>query len=133
MTHPGQGGADVFDIGSEVDDVGFLFLIEAARVDEFIPGGRVIEAAGADLVGDAVVVDFADTRGVIAVVFEKLRERDDVREVFADGHAVAVNLRGVRAEAAEEGGAAGVAERILAIGAVKADALFGEAIDVRAI
>src|SRR5690242_14909069 len=77
------------------------------------------------------MVKLANTRGEIAVVFEHLRQGDDVREDFADGCAIIVNARRVRSEPAQKRRPARVAKWILAIGVIKANAARGQAINIR--
>ncbi len=76
------------------------------------------------------MINFADSGGEITVVFEELRKRYDVGKYFANGNAIAINARCIGPQAAEKGGAAGVAKRKLAVGAVEADAACGQFVDV---
>ena len=59
-------------------------LVPAGRVDEMVPRRRIIEPAGADVAGVAVVIDFPDASGIIAVVLEHLRQRNHVRHAGAE-------------------------------------------------
>ena len=56
-------------------------LSRPLRIDHLVPGRRVIPSAGADLVRHAVMKHLADPAGKVAVVFEKLGQGDDVREM----------------------------------------------------
>jgi len=127
--HPAERSTETA-AGQKIDDVGFIVAVTAPWVDEFVPGRGIVKAAGADLSRDAVVVKLPHARGEIAVVLEELRQRDYVREDLADRSGVVVNAGGVGAKTAQERRAAGIAERILAVGAVEADAARGEAVNV---
>jgi hypothetical protein len=115
-----------------VDKPGLFFgFVDADGVEGVVPGGRVVEAGGADVAGHAVVIDLADAAGPVAVVAEELREGDDVGQGGAEVFGEVIDAGGVRREAGQQGGAGGAAEGELGVGAVEADAGAGDAVDVR--
>ena len=113
------------------EDLILVVAVASAGIPDAFPGLRVIESVGADLLRHAVVVELTDAGDRVAVVLEQLRHRDHVRDHLAEFLGVVVDAGRVRAQAREEGGAARVAERVLAVGAVEADTFAGEGVDVR--
>lgn len=97
------------------------FAAEVGRA----PGGLVVGVAVAD------VEDFAKRLGAVAVVFEVLREGDGVGLGLAKVGRQVVYAERLGTEAGEERIAGRGADRLIAIGGVEADALGGEAVDVR--
>lgn len=130
VVEPCERAADVFGLWCVIVDFVFHYLVVPAGVDDVVPGLRVVHAAGADLARDAVMINFADSCGKVTVLFEEFGEGDNIGRFFSETDAVAVDLGGVWTAACHERRAAGVAEGILTIGAVKAYGLFGEAIDM---
>jgi len=57
--HPAKSSAQL-TLPSEIDNVRLVVAVASARIDELVPRGRVVQPAGPDLAGDAVVIDFAD-------------------------------------------------------------------------
>ena len=68
---PTEGGAEA-RAGRDADDLVLVVLVPPARVDHLEPGRRIVESAGADLVGHAVVIKLADAGHEIAVLLEEL-------------------------------------------------------------
>jgi hypothetical protein len=126
---PAEGGADGF-FGGGVDDEGFVGDVAALGVEDAVPGGRVIEAVGADAVGHVVVEDLADACGDSAAPPEQLGQGDGVGQGVAEMAVEVVNLGGVGAEASEDGGAGGIAKGELAVGAFEEEAAGVEAVEV---
>ncbi len=126
---PTEGGGDGF-FGGGVGDEGFVGDVAAFGVEDGVPGGGIVEAVGADAVGDVVVVDFADAVGGAAGLAVELGEGDGVGEGVAEVAVEVVNLGGVGAEAGEDGGAGGVAEGDLAVCAFEEEAAGVEAVEV---
>src|SRR5262249_57677442 len=106
-------------------------LARPGGVDGQVPRRRVVEAGGADLRRYAVMVQLADAGHEIAVLLERLRQRDGIGDVLAEVGLVLVDLRGVGAQAGQERRPAWVAKRELAVGPIEAHALLGEPIDIR--
>jgi hypothetical protein len=127
---PAQGGADGF-LRRGVGDEFFVGDIATRWVHDELPRGFVVEAVGADAVGDVVVVDFADASGEPAVLAEELRQRDGIRQSLAEMAVEVIDLCGIGSATGEHGGAAGIAERDLIVGAVKPHAAGREAVDMR--
>ena len=71
----------------------------------------------------AVVEDFAEGEAGVAVVFEMLRQRDDIGHVGPHEVLVVEDARRVGARAAEHAAARGIAHGDLAIGPLKQHAL----------
>jgi hypothetical protein len=101
-------------------------------------GGMLQGEAGAQVAeGDDVggiagkVVEVVRTWGELAVIFEELQERDDVRHAPTKMPVEVVDAGGVGAEAGEDGSAARVAERYLAISAVEAHVGRDQPVEVR--
>ena len=113
------------------EDLVLVVAIATARVPDLLPGTRVIQPVGADLLGYAVVVEFADAGDRVALVLEQLGQGHRVRDVRPELHRVVEDLGRVGAQPREEGRAARVAERVLAVGAIEAHPLGGQFIDVR--
>ena len=59
-----------------------LFRNDGERCENRTMG--IVEAAGADVAGIAVVVHLADPRAVIAVVLEQLRQGDGIGQKFSE-------------------------------------------------
>jgi hypothetical protein len=116
-------------IGDEL----FIGDIAPFGVHDELPRGFVIEAVGANAIRYVVVVDLADAGGKPAVLTEELRQRDDIRQSIAEMAVEVIDLRGIGPATGEHGGAAGIAERDLIVGAVKAHAAGREAVDVRRV
>ena len=76
------------------------------------------------------MVDFTHTGHVIAILNKMLGEGDGIGDGSAKMLVEVVDFDLVGAEPGHDGGPAGVAERELIVGSVKADALGGEAVDV---
>ena len=122
----GRAGRD-----ADREDLVFVIAVAAAGIPDSFPRLRVVEAVGADLLRHAVVVELTDAGDGVAVVLEQLRHGHHVGDDLAELFRVIVDAGGVRAQAREEGGPARVAEGVLAVGAVEADAGAGEGVDVR--
>ena len=122
----GTAGAD-----TDREDLVLVVAVAAAGVPDLLPGLRVVETVGADLLGHAVMVKLADAGDRVAVVLEELRHGHHVRDDFPEFLRVVIDPRGVRAQAGEERRAARIAESVLAVGTVEADARAGEGVDVR--
>ncbi len=116
-----------------VGDELFVGDIATFGVHDELPRRFVVEAVGADAVGHVVVVDFADTGGEPAVLSEELWQCDGIRQSLAQMAVEVIDLRGIRPAAGEHGGAAGIAERDLIVGAIKSHAAGREAVDVRRV
>lgn len=97
-------------------------------------GGRApfVGFAGASFFGEPVVEDFAADEGAVAGVVEELRPGAEGAEFFqvAERGTEAVDAGAGGTEAEEETGAAGIAERCLAVGVGEGGPLAGELIDV---
>ena len=131
--HPAERSAEVLVLGNQFDDFIFVILVPAGGVDDLVPRGRIVNAAGADLAGHAVVEHFPNAPREVAGVLEHLRQGKNIGKVTPDGiaHAVLIQARGVGPQAEHQRTAARSAQRILAIGAVKAHRVLGEAVEVR--
>ena len=114
-----------------IDDVRFEGgLVPAGRVEALAPGSPVIEAAGPDVVGIAVVVHFAHPPDIVALVEEQLRQGHHLGQALAEVVGEIKDAGRVRPQASKHRGATGAAERKLAVGALKAHAAGGQPIDV---
>jgi hypothetical protein len=82
---------------------------------------------------EPAVIDLAHALDEIAVLFEMLAERDDIREGGPKMRFQIPNLRRVGSGAGHETGARGRAHGLLAVGAVERHAGFGDPIDIRAL
>ena len=90
------------------------------------PMGNGVGAA----VFQAAVPDFAERSGDVAVVFEVLREGDDIGQDAAEVVFEIVNFGGVGTAAEEQGSARGAADGLLAIGAREAEGSRGEPVNI---
>ena len=79
------------------------------------------------------MINFAHTLDAVAVVFKMLGKRHDVRQRGAEVGNEIPNLGVIGASASEQTGARGRADGLLAIRAVEGDALFRDAVEVRAL
>ena len=79
------------------------------------------------------MINFAHTLDEVSVVFKMLGERHDVGQRGAEVSDEIPNLGGIGASAGEQAGARGRADGLLAIRAVEGDALFRDAVEVRAL
>ena len=127
---PAERGAEA-RARSNRKDLVFVVLVASARIDHFLPRLRVVEPAGADLARYPVMEELADPRHEVAMFAEQLGQRHGVRQVLAKMRFVFQHSRRVRTQAGKERGAAGIAQRELAIGAVEAHAALRQSIDVR--
>ena len=84
-----------------------------------------------DVAAAAEVEDLAERRGVAAVLFEELGPRDDIGQAIAEHRAVVGDAGLVGAKTGEERTATGIADRVLHVGAVEADAAGREGVHVR--
>ena len=100
-------------------------FVMAAGVHDLVPGLRIVHAAGADLAGDAVMINFADARRKISIRLKQFRQRHDIGQNFSEIQRVAEDLSGVGSATGHERGAARIAERVLAISAFKQHAAPG--------
>ena len=98
-----------------------------------MPRTRQIHPLGAEggVAAAAEVEDFSEGRGVAPVLFQKLGQGDDIGQAIAEERAVVGDAGLVGAQAGEERAAAGIAHRVLHVGAIKADGAGGESVDVR--
>src|SRR5581483_9136613 len=79
----GKRGTEAI-LGRQVLEKVLLLAVAANGVDDLVPRLVVVQAAGADLGGHAVVVDLADAGDEVAKVTEELGEGDDVRHILAE-------------------------------------------------
>jgi hypothetical protein len=114
----------------EVRQLRFLVFVDAARIDEQVPRGRVVEAAGADVAGIPVVINLAHTCRHVAVALEHLRQRDDVGHVGPDRRHQVVDPDGVGPQARHERRAARITEWVLVVRAVEPHASRRQPVDV---
>ena len=119
--------------GADADREDFVLVvaITTAGIPDLFPRLRVVETVGADLLRYAIVVELADTSDGVAVILKHLRHRYHVWNHFAEFLRVIVDAGGVGTKAREERSAAWIAESVLAVGAIEADAGAGEGVDVR--
>ena len=106
-------------------------LVDTRRIDDFLPRSRVVEAARADVTRIAVVVDFSNPRGVIAVLTKELRDGDDVRQPLAKVILEIEHLGRIRAQSGHDRRATRTTERKLTIGTLEADAACSQFVDIR--
>ena len=80
--------------------------------------------------GEGAVVELADAHAVVAVVFEVLGKGRNVGVEVAEVDVVALDADGIGAQSGHEAGAGGVAEGLLAVGAIEENAGGGEGVDI---
>jgi len=78
----------------------------------------------------ATVVDFAGSGREIAVLLKESRKENGIRQRLASKYILLDNAGAVGTIAAEERGATGIAEGVLAVRAVEANAASGETVNV---
>ena len=117
--------------GHERKDQSLVIHVAALGIEDRVPAGGIIQAVGADLLGNAVVVELADPLDLKARVTKRLRQRDGVGDRLAKVPGVVANGGRGGPPAGEQARAAGVAERKLAVGPLEPHASGRQPIDAR--
>ena len=120
-----------------------LCFVATGRIHKVLPGCHIIEAAGADLSGNTVVIKLSNSRDKVPVLPEQLWQCDSVGQEFAEvwswpvvggklaGPWIGANLGYVGSPPRQEGTAARTAKRKLAIGPFEPHTSRSQLVDVR--
>ena len=106
------------------------FTIDTARVDDVVPRERIVQTVGTDLPGYAIVKYLTYPCGIIAVLPEPLGQGRDLGNMYAKGILVREHTGLLGVQSGQKTDPAGVADRILAVRAVKAHSPCGEAVNM---
>ena len=127
---PAEGAADLSS-GFGIEDEVFVGLVATDWIHGALPGGRVVEAIGADAGGDIVVVDFSNAGHEVVFLDEALREGDGVGNGVAEVGIEIVDFDLIGAEPGHDRGPAGIAKGELVVGTVEANTARRESVNVR--
>ena len=75
--------------------------------------------------------EFSNTRGEVSIIPKQLGQGHDLRPLFPQNDFVGKNSQFIRSFASQEGGPAGIADRVLTKGIVEFNPFARQAIDIR--